>query len=151
MKQLVIKNKIEKPYKRAKAKSTIEYKVPSIDTSIGLPPVSNYISRYKQNDVEGVITPIGQRKIEQQRQAKIERDSRKLGGKDIFAAMDPVNRNLTKLIRFDIENKKNVVQNVHHVQYAILEAKKDFEDTHGAGNQMDLAFSRLENSLRDNR
>jgi hypothetical protein len=53
-----------------------------------------------------------------------------------LSAQDPVNQNLNKLIQNEIENKKNVKQNVHHIQYAILEAKKEFEINHGIGNKM---------------
>lgn len=30
------------------------------------------------------------------------------------------------------------MQNVHHVQHAVLEAKKEFEDTHGAGDKLQM-------------
>jgi hypothetical protein len=33
----------------------------------------------------------------------------------------------------------------------VLEAKKEFEDTHGAGDKLQMCQSRLESSMRDNR
>jgi hypothetical protein len=53
--------------------------------------------------------------------------------------------------KIGIENKKNVKQNVHHLQYAILEAKRDFEITQGKDNKMNACNDNLEHGYRENR
>jgi hypothetical protein len=68
LKHIVLKKRIDKP-QRKKGKSTIvsdKTTVLSADQSTALPPVSNYVSAYKKA-AEGVLTPIGQHRLEQRR------------------------------------------------------------------------------------
>lgn len=65
--------------------------------------------------------------------------------------MDPTNQNLNKLIKNDIENAKMVEQNKNHIQYAILEAKKDFDQAGSSGHGMDEVQLRLAEAMDTNR
>ena len=40
---------------------------------------------------------------------------------------------------------------MHHLQYAILEAKKEFEINHGVGNKMNACNSRMNKDFYNNR